>query len=174
MTILPNKKQSKDKNENENKEHFGCHGSNDGRTSRRSPPPVQRNSMPQREAVRTSVLDSGAGIDEFATHELITKKRHRLSPHRSSRKQRSSVEKERGNSSKSVNLASFNAGSPSFSGSTSRLSYRNPPPAITSSSSSSHEELDDDTENPEGYNSGDEYGPRECPEDAHEVNLAII
>ena len=177
MTILPNKKQPKEKNEGESKEHYNSHhnhgNSTDGRIARRSSPPPQWNSVAPRENIRASTHDHGAGVEEYSNHDITaTKKRHRLSPHRSSRKQRNSVEKDRGNSSKSANIACFSVSSPPYSGNATRHApYRTPPPAIASSSSSSHEELDDGMDDPEGCNSGDEYGPREFPEDQDEVNL---
>ena len=99
MTILPKKKQGKEKTEGESSEHL-AHGhshshaqSSETRVSRRNSPPPRWNSptpsMP-REDMRNS-HDPGGRFDDFTPHEgssTLNKRRHRSSPHRNVRKHR--------------------------------------------------------------------------------------
>ena len=153
MTILPKKKQTKEKNESTSSEHPhghqlphsppGVDQRHDSRVANRRPssPPQRWGSPTAREDPCLGGGHDPGGLFDEQGASGHNKRRHRSSPHRNIRKHRV-----------------WDSGHPSTSGHAHR--HSNYPTEIPSTS----EELDEDDpslteENLDGYNSGDEYGP---------------
>ena len=175
MTILPKKKQTKDKNEGEkttDHQHSPHSPTSETRPGTRRPnsPPPRWNSPPPVELLDErlpSHVDPGGIFEDYTPHEGTSnhnKRRHRSSPHRNVRKHRHDRH-ERSNPSVTQwemgHPSTLNVGA-SCSGHTHRHSSFRPVASTSTDRNAELEELNNEVAEEElgGYNSGDEYtGP---------------
>ena len=150
MTILPKKKQTKEKNEGEVADHSHSQLPAANENVRVARSRIGHIASGSRED-RLTTHDPGGLYDNTSATHNHNKRRHRSSPHRSARKHRHDRhERERATHCSSPNTREHPRSGP-VSPETSQL------------------DLDDDMQS--GYNSEDEYVPPPHPDNLEEVNL---
>ncbi len=140
MTILPKKKQTKEKSEADGADHSQLPAAQENRVARRTSSPP-RGWIASTSKDRLSSHDPGGLYDasyESSSNHNVNKRRHRSSPHRSARKHRHD-----------------------------RPSCSSPNPHPSHDTSTSQMEMEDDLQS--GYNSEDEYVPPPHPDNIEEV-----
>ena len=168
MTILPKKKQTKEKNDSESVSdpHSSGHSStNDpSRATRRTtspprwiPPNSREDRLPGHESANRRYQEDYGSHDGGANHN---KRRHRSSPHRSFRKHRHDRGPDR------PSAGSGRASPPSQAGGSQRNTGS--PPVQPSAVAPTDDAMEEGT----GYNSEDEYGEVKHPENIEEVGYA--